>query len=330
MVFLRSKRKESMSVYSMTGYASCSASTVEPDKTSDEIDPTESPASAVSTQQVGVEIRSVNARFLDFSLKCPDEMRALEPVIRELIASKLRRGKVELRLTTLNEASSNGLMPTTAQLNQLGRLESTIQGWLPQARPLSVNEILHWCSKTTTPALENIQPLVLHVAQRCLEMLRQAKAQEGQRMAQALTACLGQLRHLVDQAKPIVPQLVERQQQRFMDRWHDALKLVLGSSQTEPPSLQMLQERAMNEAAAYAIRLDVSEELVRLHSHVDEAERLLEQGGEIGKRLDFLAQELLREANTLASKSMSLEMTNLSLNMKVVIEQVREQVQNLE
>jgi uncharacterized protein (TIGR00255 family) len=318
-----------MSVYSMTGYASCSASTVEPDKINREIDLPESPVTALTNRQVGIEIRCVNARFLDFSLKCPDEMRVLEPAIRELVVARLRRGKVELRLIVLGEESSNHFMPTTIQLNQLARLESTIQGWLPKARQLSVHEVLQWCSKVATPVLENLQPLVLHVAQRCLDLLCEAKAQEGARMAQVLKACLERLRHLVDQTEPIVPQLVQRQQQRFIERWNEALKMVVGTT-TETPPLHMLQERALNEAAAYAIRLDVNEELARLRSHLEEADRLLDIGGAVGKRLDFLAQELLREANTLASKSMSLEMTNLSLGMKVVIEQVREQIQNLE
>jgi uncharacterized protein (TIGR00255 family) len=329
MVFLEEKRKESMSVYSMTGYASFSASTVEPDKTNLEIDAQESLPCAAANRQLGVDIRCVNARFLDFSLKCPDEMRFLEPSIRELVVAKLARGKVELRLSVVDEASSGGLMPTTAQLNQLARLESTIQGWLPQARQLSVHETLQWCGKVATPLPENPQALALHVTQRGLALLYDARAQEGSRMAQVLKTCLAQLRHLIDQAEPIVPRQIEHQQQRFVERWNDALKLVAGPSAEAIP-LQMLQERALNEAASYAIRMDVSEELARLRSHVEEAHRLIELGGPIGKQLDFLAQELLREANTLASKAMSLEMTNLSLNMKVVIEQVREQVQNLE
>jgi uncharacterized protein (TIGR00255 family) len=328
MVFLKRREKESMSVYSMTGYASFCTSTIEPDKTNHEIDPSEPLLAASTDPQVGVEIRCVNARFLDFSLKCPDELRVLEPIIRELVVSNLRRGKVELRLTVQGEACGKGLMPTTAQLNHLSQLESTIQGWLPKAAPLSVHEVLNWCGKTTTPALKNLQALVKQVTQRGLEMLCEAKAQEGARLVLVLQKCLSQLRHLVDQAEPIVPELVERHQQRFIERWNEALKVVGLSAEAVPK--QVLQERALNEAAAYAIRLDVSEELARLRSHVDEATRLLKLGGEVGKRLDFLAQELLREANTLASKAMSLEMTNLSLDMKLAIEQVREQVQNLE
>ena len=134
------------------------------------------------------------------------------------------------------------------------------------------------------------------------------------------------LRELAAQAEPLVPAVVQRQQQRFLERWNEALR---------PPArrrhpAQALQERALNEAAAFAIRIDVAEELARLRAHLDEIERLLNAGGEVGKRLDFLIQELLREANTLGSKSAALELTNISVEMKVAIEQMREQVQNIE
>ena len=134
-----------------------------------------------------------------------------------------------------------------------------------------------------------------------------------------------QLRALADQAKPLVPQLVEQQRQRFLERWKDAMSLAEGTVVPEAA-----QDRALTEATAFAIRIDVAEELTRLASHVDEIERLIRKGGEIGKRLDFLIQELHREANTLGSKSAALELTRISVDMKVLIEQMREQVQNIE
>ena len=124
---------------------------------------------------------------------------------------------------------------------------------------------------------------------------------------------------------PCSSQLVELQRQRFLDRWREAL----GAAQTDAAA-SAAQERALSEATAYAIRIDVAEELTRLQSHLDEIERLLHKGGEVGKRLDFLIQELHREANTLGSKSSAIELTRISLDMKVLIEQMREQVQNLE
>jgi uncharacterized protein (TIGR00255 family) len=135
------------------------------------------------------------------------------------------------------------------------------------------------------------------------------------------------LRELAARAKPLVPQVVQRQRERFLERWNEALA-ASGAAGSVPA--QALQERALNEAAAFAIRIDVAEELARLGSHLDEIERLLKAGGEVGKRLDFLIQELHREANTLGSKSAALELTGLSVEMKVAIEQMREQVQNLE
>jgi len=122
-----------------------------------------------------------------------------------------------------------------------------------------------------------------------------------------------------------VPQLVEQQKNRFLERWSEAMALTDGST---PP--QAAQDRALTEATAFAIRIDVAEELTRLASHLDEIDRLVQAGGEIGKRLDFLIQELHREANTLGSKSPALELTRISVDMKVLIEQMREQVQNIE
>jgi uncharacterized protein (TIGR00255 family) len=123
----------------------------------------------------------------------------------------------------------------------------------------------------------------------------------------------------------MVPQLVEQQRQRFLERWREALGQTGQASDSE-----VARDRALTEATTFAIRIDVAEELTRLASHVDEINRLLDAGGELGKRLDFLIQELHREANTLGSKSSSLELTRISVDMKVLIEQMREQVQNIE
>jgi len=137
-----------------------------------------------------------------------------------------------------------------------------------------------------------------------------------------LLAHVEQLFALSERAKPLVPKLVEQQRTRFLERWQEALGAVQESD--------MARERALTEATAYAIRIDVAEELTRLHSHLQEIRQLLAKGGELGKRLDFLIQELHREANTLGSKSSSLELTRISVDMKVLIEQMREQVQNIE
>jgi uncharacterized protein (TIGR00255 family) len=309
-----------MPVYSMTGYASATAGA------QSDTEPTpESEVKPKSSASVTVELRSVNGRFLDLGFRLPDEMRSLEPALRDLVSAACRRGKIEIRLNTHKETDSAWPSPQPEQLNRLNMLESTIQGWLPKAQNLSVHEVLQWC-KTSTSA-EKLDDAVLEATRQAIKGLLDARAREGSKLVTVLTERIKRLRELATQAEPLVPAAVERQQQRFLERWQEALKAT-GAAQTI--SQEALQERALNEAAAYAIRIDVAEELARLRAHLDELTRLLKAGGEVGKRLDFLIQELLREANTLGSKASSLELTNISLEMKVLIEQLREQVQNLE
>jgi uncharacterized protein (TIGR00255 family) len=310
-----------MAVYSMTGYASASAPAI----TAHDGGSGEEASAAKANGPVSVELRSVNGRFLDLGFRLPDECRALEPALRDLLTANFRRGKIELRLSTRSEGETAVPMPHPEQLNRLSRLESTIQGWLPKAAALSVHEVLIWCKGAQ--ALEPLDDMALAAAKRCIRRLSEAREREGARLCTVLQERTQHLRELAKRAEPLVPAVVQRQQQRFLDRWKEALESV-GAAQTMP--LQTLQERAINEAAAYAIRIDVAEELARLRSHLEEIDRLLKVGGEIGKRLDFLIQELLREANTLGSKAASLELTNVAVEMKVAIEQMREQVQNIE
>ena len=178
-----------------------------------------------------------------------------------------------------------------------------------------------------TPAANSgthLLPLVQHT----LEALLAARAREGERLVTMLRGHLQQLRALAEQARPLVPQLVEQQRARFLERWKDAMGL--GNQAGTGATPEAAQDRALSEATAFAIRIDVAEELTRLAAHLDEIERLLGRGGEVGKRLDFLIQELHREANTLGAKSAALELTRISVDMKVLIEQMREQVQNIE
>jgi uncharacterized protein (TIGR00255 family) len=165
---------------------------------------------------------------------------------------------------------------------------------------------------------------LLALADQALAALMKAREREGQRLATMLLDHSRQLRQLAQEAQPLIPQLVAQQRQRFLDRWNEAMGNV-GSVGSEAA-----QERALNEATAFAIRIDVAEEITRLDAHLSEIDRLLAKGGDIGKRLDFLIQELHREANTLGSKSSSLELTRISVDMKVLVEQMREQVQNIE
>ena len=314
-----------MAVYSMTGYASATAGAPAQGEEVGSAETGTHRAPPTPQGSVTVEMRSVNGRFLDLALRLPDEFRSLEPALRDLIGAAVRRGKVELRLNAHTEADSAWPQPQPEQLNRLTRLESTIQGWMPKAQGLSVHEILQWCKSGSSPA--RLDEAALEAARRCIDGLREARAREGDKLVAVLMERVQRLRELAKQAEPLVPAVVQRQQQRFLERWQEALEIV-GAGQTIPR--EALQERAINEAAAYAIRIDVAEELARLRAHLDEIQRLLKAGGELGKRLDFLVQELLREANTLASKAASLELTNISVEMKVAIEQLREQVQNIE
>ncbi|MDO8439981.1 MAG: YicC/YloC family endoribonuclease [Polaromonas sp.] len=305
-----------MSVYSMTGYAAVQSS---PAGTAQETD-----ASAGSNARLGVEIRSVNSRFLDLAFRLPDELRQAEPALRELLAGKLKRGKVEMRVSLEGNSGSNLRAPAATTLQRLGSLEDTVKSWLPNAQPLSVADILRLASSEDKTTRDD-SPELLRLAKKALEELLAAREREGARLAQMLLDRSAQLRALAALAVPMVPKLVEQQKVRFMERWKEAL--ALGGGSTLP---EAAQDRALLEATSFAIRIDVAEEITRLSSHLDEIDRLLAGGGEVGKRLDFLIQELHREANTLGSKSGSLELTHISVDMKVLIEQIREQVQNIE
>ena len=306
-----------MSVYSMTGFAHASH---QAGSATDD-----SPNKPAAASAVTVEARSVNSRFLDLAFRLPDELRGLEPALRELIGASIKRGKIEVRIATQRETDTAWPQPQPEQLNRLSRLESTVQGWLPQARGLSVNEALNWCRQGG--AAERLDEAALAAAREAIAGLREAREREGARLVDILMERIGRLRELASQAAPLVPAVVQRQQQRFLERWNEALANAgAGGSVTA----EALRDRALNEAAAYALRIDVAEELSRLNAHLDEITRLLKAGGELGKRLDFLIQELHREANTLGSKSSALELTNVSVEMKVAIEQMREQVQNIE
>ncbi len=305
-----------MPVYSMTGYASAQHSTAP--STSD------GAAKNTASAQLGLEIRSVNSRFLDLSFKLPEDLRQFEPALRDLLVSKLKRGKVEVRASIEMAASSGVPEPSVKLLQRLNAVQDNVKAWLPQAVPLSVADVLKLCVAEQSSACD-WGDTVLPLADNALQALLTARQREGARLATMLLEHIAQLKALAQKAVPLVPQLVAQQRQRFMERWQEAMALTDGATLPEAA-----QDRALTEATAFAIRIDVAEEVTRLNSHLEELERLIKKGGEIGKRLDFLIQELHREANTMGSKSAALELTHISVDMKVLIEQMREQVQNIE
>ncbi|CAN5726351.1 YicC family protein [soil metagenome] len=322
-----------MPVYSMTGYASASSGAPAAPSNTEAAETITGPAPSPSTSAgasgssagVTVELRSVNSRFLDLAFRLPDEFRALEPALRDLVSAAFRRGKIELRLNAHRDSDTAWAAPRTDQLNRLSRLESTVQSWMPKAAGLSVAEVLQLCKGGA--GVERLDEAAIEATRRCIVGLAEARAREGKRLVAVLSERVKRLLELAAQAEPLVPALVARQQQRFLERWEEALQ---ASNASQSVAREALQERALNEATAYAIRIDVAEELARLRAHAEEIARLLKAGGEVGKRLDFVIQELHREANTLGSKSAALELTNISVEMKVLIEQLREQVQNIE
>jgi uncharacterized protein (TIGR00255 family) len=298
-----------MAVYSMTGYANLQSG--------------QPAADAPPCPTLGLEIRSVNSRFLDLTFKLGDELRGAEPALRELLGAELRRGKVEVRAWLEGRHEGALKVPTTAELQKLVSIQDGVKAWLPTASPFSVAEVLALTSRQAASP-SGLPEALTTLAKAGVKALKAARAREGERLALMLTGHVAQLAALAAMAKPMVPQLVEQQRQRFLDRWQEAL------GAATPVDSDAARDRALSEATAFAIRIDVAEELTRLASHLDEIARLLKTGGELGKRLDFLIQELHREANTLGSKSSSLELTRISVDMKVLIEQMREQVQNLE
>ena len=305
-----------MSVYSMTGYASAQHTPAR--------ECAEGDARNTASSRLGIEIRAVNSRFLDLSFRLPEELRGCEPILRDKLNARLKRGKVELRAGIDDAGASVVTEPSTRLLQRLNAIQDNVKAWLPAAQPLSVAEVIRLAVDESAPG-KDWQAQALALADTVLDALLSAREREGARLAATLFDRIAQLRALAAKAEPLIPQLVAQQRQRFLDRWSQAMDLTEGQATSD-----MAQDRALTEATAFAIRIDVAEELTRLASHLDELERLVKKGGEIGKRLDFLIQELHREANTLGSKSAALELTHISVDMKVLIEQMREQVQNIE
>jgi uncharacterized protein (TIGR00255 family) len=327
-----------MPVYSMTGYASVQS----PDTSTD----------GAARPRLGLEIRSVNSRFLDLSFRLSDELRHTESSLREQLTQQLKRGKVELRAFVGNAKESAAQPPNVALLQRLNHAQDGILAWLPSARPLSVADVLRLAasdSSAASPSDGDQAAQILNLASLAVADLLASRAREGARLADMLLGHTAQLRALAASAAPLIPELVAQQKQKFMDRFMQALT-ANDAAGASPISQQAAQDRALTEATAFAIRIDVAEEITRLAAHLDEIDRLLNAQSaplvstgkpaknakpeakqvEIGKRLDFVIQELHREANTLGAKSPVLELTRISVDMKVLIEQMREQVQNIE
>ena len=286
-------------IHSMTGYAVASA---------------ESTRGALT-----LELRSVNSRFLDLQFRVADELRAAEPMLRELIAGRITRGKVDCRLSHGNAIPHAQQQLNAQAVQQLRSLAAEAATAFPGASPLHIADVLRWPGVLAEPAAdeESTRATLDKLCRRALDELCAARSREGAKLAIVIRDRVAGMRKQLADVGPLVPEAVAAYRARISER----LREVLGTGD---------DDRARAEIALFAAKSDVDEELTRLAAHLDEVERVIAKGGAAGKRLDFLAQELNREANTLASKAAGLRIADCALELKLLIEQIREQVQNIE
>ncbi len=286
-------------ILSMTGYANTSAE--------------------FAAGSLSLELRAVNHRYLDIQLRMPEELRCFEGGLREMISAQLQRGKVECRI---NYAARDALGGTTLNLNLLKQLavwNSEVQTAMPNAAALSVAEVLNWRGMLETPtaSADEMRATLTGLMKTALLEFSASRAREGEKLKDFLIVRLEKIEALRLDVMPHVPAAIAAYETRLINRLRDAMQ-------------NAEDERIRQEITLFASKIDVDEELSRLSSHLTEMHRILKQGGAVGKRLDFLMQELNREANTLGSKSVDAEVSRTAMEMKILIEQMREQIQNLE
>ncbi len=287
-------------IYSMTGYAA---------RTQD-----------VERGALHIELKSVNSRYLDFQFRVCEELRMVEPALRELFSARLTRGKLECRVSFAAAAARSQPLALNADLLlRLKGFEAQIRTEMPSATPLAVNDVLRWPGMFGDESLdiESLAPACLALAKDALDDFTASRAREGEKLTGVILERVVRMRDLVREVAPRIPLA----QAAFQDKLKQRLVDALGSAD---------DDRIRQEVAVFAVRIDVAEELARLSTHLDEVERVLKAGGASGKRLDFLMQELNREANTLGSKSVVSEVSQAAMELKLLIEQMREQIQNLE
>lgn len=295
---------------------------------------------AVTTRETAhgtltLELRSVNSRFLDLQFRINDDLRSFEPMLREAIMSRIVRGKVECRLSFGRKAAGPGNAVNTALLEQLAALQAQVRARFADAAPLSVNELLRWPGMLEEAAAsqETLQAEIGAAAADTLNAFVESRQREGAALETMLLARVADMEQIVTRITPIVPQVIAQFQQKATDRMRETLGLAWQSAEAgaQPQmSQQEAAERIRQEVTLYGIRIDIAEELTRLGAHLAETRHILKKGGQVGKRLDFMMQELNREANTVGSKAPAKELSDAAMALKLLIEQMREQVQNLE
>ncbi|AZN35200.1 YicC/YloC family endoribonuclease [Iodobacter ciconiae] len=269
---------------------------------------------------LSIELRSVNHRFLDLILRTPEEIRPFEGGIRERVSAKLARGKVECRVNWNARAGGEAaLQLNTELLQQLLAAATVAKKIAPMASELQLGELLRWPGvlSAQVAAPESLGAACLEVLDEALTDFSASRAREGDKLKAHLLERIAGMQSIVNDVTPLIPQLAASYETRMKARFLDALGT-------------MDDDRVRQEIVIFAQKIDIDEELSRLNAHFSEIRRILEKGGSVGKRLDFLMQELNREANTLGSKSVSAETSRASIELKVLIEQMREQIQNIE
>ena len=278
---------------------------------------------------LSVELKSVNSRFLELSIRLPDELKAYESEIRSLISSRVRRGKVECRIQKLSETPTD-LELNASKIEVLKKVESQLQGVFKEATPLSISDILQFPGVMIPKGVdaELMQIEVLRGIEFGLDLFLKSRLNEGQALSKVLHGYCNEIERLVGELRPKLPCYLEVLKEKLTLRLQEALNKTL----TDKSYLtsEEVVDRIRQEVLLYAIKMDVDEEMVRLLTHVSEIRRILSSENEVGKRLDFLIQELNREANTLGSKAVAIDMSDCSVSLKVIIEKMREQAQNLE
>ena len=280
--------------------------------------------------RVSLELRSINSRYLDLVFRIPDELRAAEPALRESIASGIARGKVECRIS-MQKLPAESRQPAIDRglLAQLVALGDEIRTLAPQAAPLSTADLLRWPGVIAEQVTdqEALARALAELGREAVTELQTSRRREGAKLAATIIERAERMQAIVDTLKEQTPALLAAFEQRLVERLRAAL--TDASSGTALP-VDEAMDRLRQEVVLYGVRIDVAEELARLAVHIGELRRIVETGGQSGKRLDFLMQELNREANTLGSKAANIDLTNAAVELKLLIEQVREQVQNLE
>jgi len=270
------------------------------------------------TASLAAELKSVNGRFLDVQFRLPEELRAVEPALRELIQARVGRGKVECRVSvTPPTGTAPRISVNEALLAELAETSKKVRAAVPDARPLSVGEVLHWPGVLGDDRSATLREACVALVQEVLEDFAATRSREGGKLAAMLIERAERMKSLLASIQPRLPEAIAAYEEKLAAR----LREVLGGTD---------EERIRQEIALYGVKVDVAEELNRLGAHLEEVHRVVGAGGPAGKRLDFLMQELNREANTLGSKSVSKDFSDASLELKLLIEQMREQIQNIE